>query len=106
MNLKELNIKILKKARLITYVFSFLLLALTFVFYFNGKEFDQFSIANAAGYLAFAYIALSLAIGPFMKLVPKFELNSSLFLAKEHLELWLLFLRSRITRCYLILFLI
>lgn len=83
MNLKQLNVQILKKARLITYAFSFLLIILTSLVYFNGSTFDQFAIANALGYLSFTYISISLAIGPFMKLWPKFELNSSLFIARR-----------------------
>ena len=85
MNLKEFNMKILKKARKITYGIAVLLLLITLVINYNFSTgvLDYFGVANANGYLAFTFLSLALAVASVMKLWPKFALNSSLFLARR-----------------------
>ncbi|MDP3742708.1 MAG: ferric reductase-like transmembrane domain-containing protein [Candidatus Micrarchaeota archaeon] len=84
MSLREINLKLVNKARLIVYVVA-LVLTLATWFLFTKDGVPNIFTANAYGYLAFTFLSLALMVTPIRTLWPKFELNSSIYLARRAL---------------------
>ncbi|MDO8553697.1 MAG: ferric reductase-like transmembrane domain-containing protein [Candidatus Micrarchaeota archaeon] len=84
MTLKDINMKLVKKARILIYVIAFLLVVATWLVY--SKEGTMTTdMSNAFGYLAFSFLSLALIVTPIRVIWPKFELNTTFLMARRAL---------------------
>ncbi len=84
MELKDINMQIIKKARMLVYIIAFLLVIATWLTYSKDKN-TVIDMANAFGYLSFSFLSLALIVTPIRVIWPKFELNSTLLMARRAL---------------------
>lgn len=83
-SLAELNARLLRPARAITYAAAVLLLIAATVF--SARHgFNAIKLADDAGFIAFSFLCLALAVTPIKKLAPSFELNPTLHRARRAL---------------------
>ncbi len=81
-SLRDINIWLVQKARIVVYLIALLLIAVVwFSFSKNGSA--NMPMSNAFGYLAFTFLSLALIVTPIRTIWPRFELNSSLYMARR-----------------------
>ncbi len=82
MNLRDLNIKLVNKARRVVYAIALFLVIVTWLLFTKDGNPTMFT-ANAFGYLSFTLLSLALIVSPIKALWPQFSLNPSLYMARR-----------------------